>query len=75
MTALRFTQQVAGTANLKVAHCDLEAATKLRRFTDRAQALVGLFAEPRFLGMEQIRVGARPAAADATAQLMHLAEA
>src|SRR6478735_2259950 len=73
--ALRLAEQVAGAADLQVAHRDLEPRTEVGGLADRLQPLVGLLGQPGLGRVEQVGVGPAAAAADAAAQLVHLAEA
>ena len=75
VTTLRLAEQVACAANFEVAHRDLESATKVGGLADGLESFVGLFGEGLVAGVEQIGVGTRPAATNAAAQLVHLAEA
>src|SRR5581483_2940427 len=75
VSRLVLTEEVAGAADLEVAHGDLEARPELGVLADRLEALVGLFCQ-RPLGREE-EVGVRPlpGAAHAAPQLMQLTEA
>ena len=75
VTGLCLAEQVAGTADLEVAHGDLEARAELGRLADRLEPLVGLLGQDLVLRVEEVGVGTRAAAADAAAELVHLAEA
>ncbi len=61
VSRLRFAEEVAGAADLEVAHRDLETRAQFGRFADRAQAFVCLLGEHHVAGMEE--VGVRPLAA------------
>ena len=71
-TRLVVTEQVAGAADLEVAHGDLEAAAERRVVADRAKPLVGRLGEDLVGRVEEVGVGALAAAPDATAQLVQL---
>ncbi len=74
VTRLRLAEQVAGTADLEVAHRDPEAGTELGRLADRAQPFVRLLGQRAVARVEQVGVGALTAAPDPTAQLVHLTQ-
>ena len=71
---LGLAEQVAGAADLEVAHRDPEAGTELGGLTDRAQPLVRLLGQGAVARVEQVGVGALSAAPDPPAQLVHLPE-
>ena len=58
VAALVLAEQVAGAADLEVAHGDLEAAPELGGLADRAEPLVGLLGERLVARVEQVGVGA-----------------
>ena len=62
---LRLAEQVAGAADLEVAHGDLEPAAELGRLADRLQPLVRLLGQHDVDGVEEVGVGPLPAATDA----------
>ena len=68
-------EQVAGAADLEVAHGDLEPAAELGGLADRLQPLVGLLAERDLDRVEQVGVRPLAAAADPAPELVQLAEA
>ena len=68
-------EQVAGAADLEVAHGDLEAGPELGGLADRLQPLVGLLAQHPVRRDEQVGVGPLPGPADPAAELVQLAEA
>ena len=68
-------EQVAGAADLEVAHRDLEPGAELGELTDRLQPLVRLLGEHAVGRVQEVRVRALTAAADAAAQLVELREA
>ncbi len=74
VTRLRLAEQVAGTADLEVAHRDPEAGTELGRLADRAQPFVRLLGQRAVPRVEQVGVGALTAAPDPTAELVHLTQ-
>src|SRR5581483_12510504 len=75
VAGLLVAEQVAGAADLEVAHRDLEAGAELRVVGQRAEALRGLLGQRGVARVEQVRVGALAASADAPADLVELAEA
>ena len=75
MARLLVAEQVAGAAQLEVAHRDLEAGAELGEVRQRRQALRGLRRQRRRRVVEQVGVGALAAAPDATADLVELGEA
>ncbi len=75
MTRLLVAEQVAGAADLEVAHRDLEACAELRVVGQRAQPLGRLLGQRSGARVEQVGVRALPAAAHATADLVELREA
>ena len=68
-------EQVARAADLEVAHGDLESGSELGVLADRPQPLVGLLAEHPVGRMEEVRVGALPAATHPAPDLVQLPEA
>ena len=74
VTRLLGAEQVARAADLEVAHRDLETGTEVGELADRLQPLVRLFGERAIGRIEEVRVRALPAAADAAAQLVELRE-
>ena len=75
MAGLLVAEQVAGAADLEVAHRDLEAGAELRVVRQRAEAPRRLLGQRGRARVEQVRVGALAAAADAAADLVELGEA
>ena len=75
VAGLGLAEQVAGAADLEVAHGDLEAAAELGGLADRLQPLVGLLGQHHVGRVEQVGVGPLAAAPDPAAQLVQLAEA
>ena len=75
VAGLLVAEQVAGAADLQVAHGDLEAGAQLGVVAERAEALGRLLGEGRGAGVQQVRVGALAAAADPPAYLVELGEA
>ncbi|CAB4882033.1 unannotated protein [freshwater metagenome] len=71
---LLIAEQVSGTADLQVAHRDLEAGAQLRVVGERAQAPHRLVAQRRSTRVEEIGVGTLAAATDAAADLVKLRE-
>ena len=68
-------EQVAGAADLEVAHRDREAGAELRVVGKRREAGPGLGRQLRRLGVEEVGVRRNVAAADAAADLVELGEA
>ena len=68
-------EQVAGAADLEVAHGDLEPRAELGVLADGAQPLVGLLRQRPVGREEQVGVGPLAGPADPAAQLVELAEA
>ena len=75
MAGLLGPEQVARTADLEVAHRDLEAGAELRVVGERREARPGLGRELARIRIEQIRVRRHVRAADAAADLVELGEA
>ena len=75
MPRLAGAEQVAGAADLEVAHGDLEARAQLGRLADGLEALVGLFGERAVAGVEQVGVGALARPPDPAPDLVELTEA
>ena len=67
-------EQVAGAADLEVAHRDPEPGAELGELADRLQPLVGLLGEGLVLRVQQVRVGPLAAATDPAPQLVQLGE-
>ncbi len=67
-------EQIAGAANLEIAHRDLQARAEMRELADRFEARFGLFGERFVRLIEQVAVGLMIRAADAAAQLIELRE-
>ena len=72
--ALTLAEQVAGAADLEVAHGDLEAAAQLGGLADGLQPLVGLLGQDPVGGVEEVGVGPLAAAPDPAAELVQLAQ-
>ena len=75
MAGLVLAQQIAGAADLQVAHGDLEARTQLGVLADGLQAFVRLFGQHPFGREEEIGVGPLSRTPDAAPQLVQLAQA
>ena len=75
MPGLLPAEQVPGTPDLEVAHCDLEARPEISVLTDRLEPLVRLLREHPVARVEEVRVRPLPASSDAPAQLVELGEA
>src|SRR5204863_3891719 len=69
------TEQVAGAADLEVAHRDRESGAQLGVVGERREARAGLLRQLARLRIEQVRVREQVAAADTTADLVELAQA
>ena len=74
MARLLLAEQVAGAADLQVAHGDLEAGAQLGVVGQRRQALARLLAQGRVAGVEQVGVGALARPPDAAADLVELSQ-
>ena len=74
MTRLLGAEQVAGTADLEVAHRDLKARAELGVVGERRQARARLGRQLGRVGVEQVGVRGDVRAADAAADLVELAE-
>jgi hypothetical protein len=74
VAALALAEQVAGAADLEVAHGDLEAGPQLGGLADRLEPLVGLLGEDLVARVEQVGVGAAAGPADAPPELVQLPE-
>ena len=74
MPGLVRAEEVAGPADLQVAHGDLEAGAQLGVLADRPQPLVGLFGEDAVGRMEEVGVGPLSPAAHPATDLVQLAE-
>ena len=72
VAGLLVAEQVAGAADLEVAHGDLEAGAELGVVAERAQALRRLLGQRGVRGVQQVGVGALAGAADAPADLVEL---
>src|SRR3954471_7346932 len=75
VAGLLVAEQVAGAADLEVAHGDLEAGAELGVVAQRAQALRRLLGERRRARVQEVRVRALARAAHAPADLVELGEA
>jgi hypothetical protein len=75
VSGLLVAQQVAGTADLEVAHGDLEAGPQLRVVAQRAEALRRLLGQRGGARVQEVGVGALAAAAHAAADLVELGQA
>ena len=75
MARLLGAEQVARAADLEVAHRDLEARAEVGELADRLQPLVRLLGELVVGRVQEVRVRALAAPADAAAQLVELREA
>ena len=69
------TEQVAGAPDLQVLHRHLHAGTEVGVLGDRGKPIVRLLGERAVRRIEEVRIGAVSAAADATAELMQLGQA
>ena len=67
-------QQIARTADFKIAHGDSETGSKLGKFTNGAEALFCLFREHFVWTYGEISIGLTVASANASSQLIKLAE-
>ena len=74
MTRLAGAQQVAGTADLQVAHGDAEARAQLGGLADGLEPLVGLLGELTVRREEEVGVGPLTGPAHPAAQLVELAQ-
>ncbi len=74
MPGLLVAEQVAGAADLEVAHRDLEARAELGVVRQRRQPLRGLDRQRRRRVIQQVGVGALAAASHASADLVELGE-
>ena len=74
LAVLLLAEQVAGAANLEVAHRQLESGAEVLQVADDVESLVGLLGQRPRGRIHHVRVGALPRAADATAQLVQLRE-
>ena len=72
---LRRAEQVAGAANLEVAHRDLQPAAEVRELADRFEPRLRVFGQRLVRLVEQERVRLVVRAPDAAAQLVELREA
>jgi hypothetical protein len=68
-------EQVAGAAQLEVAHGDLEARAELGVVAQGAQALLGVLRQRGRRGVQQVGVGALARPADPPADLVELGQA
>ena len=75
MTGLLRAEQVAGAADLEVAHRDLEAGAELGVVGERGEPRARLGRELARVGIEEVRVGGHVGAADPPADLVQLGEA
>ncbi len=73
--ALRAAEQVARTADLEVAHRELEARAEVGELADRLEPLVRLLAQHPVGRVEQVGVGTLAPPADPAPQLVELREA
>ena len=74
VTGLLGAEQVAGTADLEVAHRDLEAGAELGVVGERRKPGAGLRRQLARVRIEEVRVGGDVRAADPPADLVELAE-
>ena len=74
VSALLGAQHVARPADLEVAHGDLKAGAQVAELLQRAQPAAGEVADLALLGEHQVAVGLDARAADASAELVHLAQ-
>src|SRR3954454_19497389 len=74
MARLLRAEQIAGAANLEVAHRDREACAELGVVGERRESSACLVRQLVRVGIEQVRVCEPVAAADAAAYLVELAE-
>ena len=74
LAVLLLAEQVAGAANLEVAHRELEPRAEVLQVADDVESLVGLLGERARGRIHHVGVGALPRAPDAAAQLVQLRE-
>ena len=75
MAALLGAEEVAGAADLEIAHRQRESRPHAREFLDRAETARGGGGEPGRLVDEHVAVGAVVGAADAAAELVEIGQA
>ena len=75
LAVLLLTEQVAGAANLEVAHGELEPGAEVLQVTDDVEAFVGLLGERPRGRIHHVCVRALPRTSNASAQLVELREA
>ena len=75
VAALLGAEEVAGAADLEVAHCQREPRPHAREFLDRSQAPRGGGGEPGRFVDEHVAVGAVVGAADTAAELVEIGQA
>ena len=72
MTMLAFSQQISRPADLKVAHCDLKATSKVGKFFDSLQALFCDFLKHLILFIHEKRISSTIGTPDSSSQLIEL---
>ena len=75
LSVLLLAEQVAGAANLEVAHRQLESGAEILQVADDVEALVGLLGERPRGRIHHVRVGALPRSPNPPAQLVQLRKA
>ena len=75
VSALLGPEQIAGAADLQIAHRDPEAGPQHRVVLDRLQPTERVLGHPTFFGQQQVAVGTVPASTDPAAELVKLGEA
>ena len=75
LAVLLLAEQVAGAANLEVAHGELEPGAEVLQVADDVEALVGLLGERPRGRIHHVCVRPLPRASDTSAELVELCEA
>ena len=68
-------EEIAGAADLQVAHRQLESRSQVLQLPDDVETLVGALAERPLHGVEEVRVGALPGPPDPAPELVELGQA
>ena len=65
-------QKISGTAQLQIAHRNLDTASQLRKFTDRLQTFFRLLTQQLVAPVHEKRIRSPPGTSDTAADLIEL---